>query len=252
MFKYLSTAAVILATSTAANAVPVDLELSLLVDVSGSVNTSEFNLQRDGYVNAFNNSALFNDAISKGAIGSIAVNLVYWSTTAVESVAWTLIDSVASSQAFASAISAVSRPSLGGSTGIGNAIAFADPLFDGNGFEATRNVMDVSGDGGNNTGTLPGTASAAFCGSAGDNAINGITIGTDAGVVAEYANNVVCGTGSFAIAATSFDTFGAAINKKLIAEITNNPPTVPVPAAGWLLIAGLGGLGAMKRRKKSA
>jgi hypothetical protein len=31
-----------------------------------------------------------------------------------------------------------------------------------------------------------------------------------------------------------------------------NLPPVPLPAAGWMLLAGLGGLGAMKRRQKSA
>ena len=36
-----------------AHAIPVSVELALLVDVSGSVSTSEFNLQRTGYVNAF-------------------------------------------------------------------------------------------------------------------------------------------------------------------------------------------------------
>ncbi|SMX35953.1 VPLPA-CTERM sorting domain-containing protein [Maliponia aquimaris] len=29
-------------------------------------------------------------------------------------------------------------------------------------------------------------------------------------------------------------------------------PTIPLPAAGWMLIAGLGGLGVIRRRKKSA
>ncbi len=32
---------------------------------------------------------------------------------------------------------------------------------------------------------------------------------------------------------------------------TGTPPVVPLPAAGWLMIAGLGGLAALKRRKKA-
>ena len=39
-------------------AVPVDTELALLVDVSGSVSGAEFNLQRQGYIDAFNNPAV--------------------------------------------------------------------------------------------------------------------------------------------------------------------------------------------------
>ena len=32
----------------------------------------------------------------------------------------------------------------------------------------------------------------------------------------------------------------------------STPNVIPLPAAGWLLIAGLGGLAAVKRRKRAA
>jgi len=32
---------------------------------------------------------------------------------------------------------------------------------------------------------------------------------------------------------------------------SNEPPAVPLPAAGWMLVAGLGGLGAMRARRKA-
>lgn len=60
----------VLTISATANAATlVDLELSLLVDVSGSVDNTEFALQRDGYVNTFSNPNLFNNFISQGSIG---------------------------------------------------------------------------------------------------------------------------------------------------------------------------------------
>ncbi|WP_409559305.1 DUF1194 domain-containing protein, partial [Accumulibacter sp.] len=55
--KALAVAAMAGASATylpAANAVPVGLELVLLVDVSGSVDATEYALQKTGYVNAFN------------------------------------------------------------------------------------------------------------------------------------------------------------------------------------------------------
>ena len=48
-----------------AAAVPVAVELALLVDVSGSVDNSEYNLQKTGYVNAF------KDAIIQSNIASL-------------------------------------------------------------------------------------------------------------------------------------------------------------------------------------
>ena len=94
------------------NAMPldVDLELSLLVDVSGSISANEFNLQRQGYVNAFQNVSIWN-AIDHGAFSRIAVNLVYWSgkTQQAEVVGWTLIDSQTAANTFANAISGTTR-----------------------------------------------------------------------------------------------------------------------------------------------
>ena len=45
------------AAPIAAKATPVDIELQLLVDVSGSIDTTEFNLQKSGYVQEFQNAA---------------------------------------------------------------------------------------------------------------------------------------------------------------------------------------------------
>ena len=66
-----------------AQSTDVDLELLFLVDVSGSVNATEFNLQRTGYVNAFNDSAIAN-ALTSGPFGRAAVSMVYWSRAPVQ------------------------------------------------------------------------------------------------------------------------------------------------------------------------
>jgi len=138
---------------------PVDLELSLLLDVSGSVDATEFDLQKQGYVDAFN-SATLATAISKGTLGSIAVNLIYWSVGQVEAVGWTLIDGTPGNTAadFASLIDATARPSAGdppggisNGTALGEAIDFSVAGFDGNGFVGTSRKLDISGDGGDNS-----------------------------------------------------------------------------------------------------
>lgn len=228
----------------------VDLELSLLVDVSGSVDNNEFILQRQGYVDAFNSAAV-QTAITSGNIGKIAVNLIYWSSAGSQAigVGWTLIDSAASSSAFATAVAGAARTSSG-LTAPGSAIAFADPLFDSNMYNGTRNVIDVSGDGAQNDGISTAGASATFCGQGSNYAINGIVIGGSASVLSFYQNNVQCGANSFVSTASSFSDFGKAVQAKLIREITGGE--VPVPGAVWLLAGGLGGLFGLKRRKKAA
>ena len=88
-----ATAAVV-ATNTNTNT-DVDPKLALLVDVSGSVGQDEFELQRDGYVDAFK-SAVVQNSILGGAFKQIAVSLVYWSggNQQEQTIGWTLIDSV--------------------------------------------------------------------------------------------------------------------------------------------------------------
>ncbi|WP_369116280.1 DUF1194 domain-containing protein [Crocosphaera watsonii] len=95
--------------------IPVDLELSLLVDVSGSVNSSEYNLQIAGYANIFDDPTIYNDLISRGIDGSVAVNLIVWSSSTLqqESIPWTLINSIESSQAFAQDIRETLLPQFG-------------------------------------------------------------------------------------------------------------------------------------------
>ncbi|MCL4798307.1 MAG: DUF1194 domain-containing protein [Burkholderiales bacterium] len=121
--------------SVQAHAVPVGLELALMADVSGSLGATDFNLQRDGYVAAFENAAIQN-AIA-ALPGGIAVTLVYRSDGQAQSVGWTHITDAASANAFATAIAGAPRPSSGG-TGMTAALTFTAALFDDNGFEGAR------------------------------------------------------------------------------------------------------------------
>ena len=57
----------------------VDVELVLSVDVSGSISSREFNLQRDGYANAFRDPEVI--AAIKSLDHGLAVTLQYWSNS---------------------------------------------------------------------------------------------------------------------------------------------------------------------------
>ena len=132
--------------------VPVDLELVLAVDVSGSMDDDEHVLQRQGYVEAFRHPLVIG-AITSGILGRIAVTYVEWAGPAsqVVTVAWRIIDGGDSARAFANALSDAPIAYIRG-TSISGGLAYAATLFAGNGIEGTRRVIDISGDGANNMG----------------------------------------------------------------------------------------------------
>lgn len=233
-----------------ASATQVDLELVLLVDVSGSIDSIEFNLQKTGYVNAFNSATLVS-AIQQGHYKSIAATLVYWSSSnqQQQAVGWSLISDTASAAAFASAINTSARP-FSDFTAPGSAINYAANsigLFTNN-YDSTRQVIDVSGDGSENEGASTSAARDAAL-AAGVDQINGLPIGGGS-LNSWYASNVQGGSGSFTIPANTFADFGTAIQDKLEREVTGS--AVPEPGTYLLLLTGLAGFGVSSWRKRRA
>lgn len=220
--------------------IDVDLELSLVVDVSGSISTAEFNLQRGGYSAAFRSLAIQNQITStaNGRQGKIAVNLIYWSGAAqqAEVVPFTLLDSAAACNTFADAIDATTRQ-FDGQTAVGSALNFATPKFAANMFDGFRKVIDISSDGVNNDGVAVGPARTAALGQV--DAINALVIG-DNDLLNYYVNNVVGGTEFFALQTPNFDSFRNAIFQKLSFEI---------PSPGAAALFGVGALVGFRRRR---
>jgi len=216
--------AVMQSPASAASLIPVDLELSLLVDVSPSVNAQEYDLQIGGYRDAFMNLAPLFD---EGEFGSVAVNFIQWagSNKQEESIPWTLIEDGNSALQFADSIEAVTRPLGFFSTAPGSAIQFATNLFDSNDYEGRLWVIDVSGDGRQNSGVATSLARDNAL-DAGVDAINGLPIETSSLGFLEswYRGNIQGGDGSFVIAADGFDNFGQAVEQKLRLELALSSP----------------------------
>jgi hypothetical protein len=130
----------------------VDLELVLAVDVSQSMDYEEHSLQRMGYVDAFRHSDVVN-AILSGPEGRIAVTVMEWGgySDPIDLIPWTILDSKDAVKRFADAlekepINSEQRTSISYALYAG-----AERIAD-NDIASHRQVIDVSGDGANNTG----------------------------------------------------------------------------------------------------
>lgn len=257
-FRIIATSLVVIlgVCSTSLKAATVDLQLSLLVDVSGSVDSNEYSLQMSGYGDAFKDSAVIDAILGNNGIGSIAVNLVQWAgvNSQAEVIGWTQIDSAASSMAFGSLLESANR-SFSGQTAPQSALMFGTDLFASNGFTSNRSVIDVSGDGRRNSG-LGGATGRDYALANRIDTINGLVIGGSQSVADYYTDNVIGGTDSFLALASNFSDFSGAVKTKLLREIgTPNPtdPTtpsaVPLPAAVWLFVSGLIGLLPLVRKQ---
>jgi hypothetical protein len=207
----------------AAHANPhVDVALVLAVDVSASINQERYDLQRQGFAAAFANQAVI-DAVEGGENKAIAVTLVEWSGPGNQKqvIGWTLIHDAASARAFGAAIGESPR-AFADFTSISGAIDFCTTLVRNSGYDPFRMVIDVSGDGSNNSGRPVIEARDASIASG--VTINGLAIlASEPNLEGYYRENVIGGDGSFVVIAEDFPAFANAILNKLVREIASVP-----------------------------
>ncbi|UCH75895.1 MAG: DUF1194 domain-containing protein [Rhodospirillales bacterium] len=219
---------------------PVDLELALAIDVSGSIDPEEAALQRQGYIAAFRHPDVIR-AIEQGMLGRIAVGYYEWAGYGHMRVIadWTEISDANSANAFADLLT-LNPPQTAYRTAIAAAIDFAALWFGMNDFEGTRRVVDVSGDGPNNWGDPVVIARDRAV--AQGVTINGLPIVNNRPSLSGrrqipnldlyYRDCVIGGPGAFIVVANTFDEFAVAIRKKLIIEIAGLADRMHADASG--------------------
>jgi len=223
----------------AAQAQAVDVAIALAADVSRSIDDEEFELQRKGYADAVT-SPQFLQAIQSGAHAAVALCFIEWAGPGQQALVakWMVIRDGEGATDFAKTLLAAPR-SFAGRTAIGDGIDFAASQLAISGITATRRVIDVSGDGTNNSGRP--VTEARDAATAKGITINGLAIinektggiqGTflfghthpQGGLPNYYRDNVIGGAGAFVLQIVNFDTFAQAMTNKLLTEISDASP----------------------------
>jgi hypothetical protein len=213
-----------------ARAESVDVAVIFAADVSRSIDDDEFKLQRQGYATAVTSPQVLK-AVAAGQHGAIAICFVEWSGPEEQQVVadWTVVRDGESAAGFAATLLSAPR-SFVGRTSISAALDFSRAYFAKSGVAADRRVIDVSGDGTNNSGRP--VQDARLDTIAAGITVNGLAILNEhpnpgyfahtqppEGLPAYYQNNVVGGPGSFLLVIKDFHSFGEAITQKLVTEI---------------------------------
>src|SRR5262249_34297989 len=220
-----------------ASAIPVDAEVVLAVDVSYSMDPEEQAQQREGYITGLT-SREFMQALRAGMHGKVAMTYFEWAGPFDQKIVvpWRMIDGPESADAF---VNEVARAPYrrASRTSISGALNFAKPLFDGSGFNGARRVIDVSGDGANNSGPfVPIVRDDVLAAGITINGLpimlkrpNSFTMDIEH-LDVYYEDCVIGGPGAFVIPIRLREQFKEATRTKLVLEIAGRtPPRVLVP-----------------------
>ena len=212
--------------SPAAVAQDTDLELVLLADASGSIDSREIRFQREGYARAITDPEVLA-AITNTAYGSIAVTYVEWAFTTAVVADWTRIDGAESAAAFAERLTETPRRAYGRNA-IGRALLDGLAMMEDNDIDGWRRVIDFSGDSVNSYAGPPIAAARAEVLAAGVT-INALPIlrpdhpgRAHGGLEAAYEERIIGGPGAFMVTAADRATFAEAVKRKLILEISGH------------------------------
>ena len=219
--KYRALVGVIALTASHAAAAPCRQALAMGLDVSGSVDATEYRLQLDGLAAALDTREV-RDTLLSMQNAPVQLTVYEWSAPGDQRilVPWTAITSEAVLTMVTRRLTATSRVPLGPSTAIGTSMAYGANLLTRQ-QHCWKRTLDISGDGRSNTGPRPQDARklAIFAGIT----VNALVIdngGEARGDLNGYFTSLVIhGPDAFTEQADDFAAYERAMVRKLLREL---------------------------------
>ena len=198
---------------------PVVVELVLALDSSASVDRKEFQLQLDGLALAFRDPEVLEAIDNLRPLGA-AVAVLQWGAPGETRVVlpFTHLEGARDAKAFGFRIGLIRRWMRASATSIASGIDDSRMLIEDNAFAGVRKIIDVSGDGpDNSTADLEGARTRARQALM---TVNGLPImADDPGLADYYAQKVITGAEAFIEPARDFEDYTRAIKQKLLQEL---------------------------------
>ncbi|WP_236545138.1 DUF1194 domain-containing protein [Tropicimonas marinistellae] len=201
--------------------------MQLALDVSGSVDASEYRLQMDGLAWALEEPEVQAALLSMPAV-PVVLSVYEWSGHGYQRVLvdWWTMQAERDVAAVADLLRETARREAPVSTAIGAALRFGQDRAD-EGPDCARRVIDISGDGRNNDGPRPQDARPHLS----DMQVNALVIGPGystafgamagetQGLLRYFRHHVIYGRGAFVELADGYTAFAEAMRRKLIREL---------------------------------
>lgn len=206
----------LLACLTALPARACETALLLAIDVSGSIDAADYRLQAEGLA-----AALADPAVTEALVeGQVALAVLQWSGAGQQelSLSWQRMLAPADVARFANRAAAMPRAFQGSDTAVGQAITAALAQFAAVP-DCSRQVIDISGDGQENTGFTDARARAAAV--AQGTMINAIAIEESgpAFPITTYYRNRILTPGGFVVTARGLGDYAGTLRLKLLREL---------------------------------
>lgn len=225
-------AALLLLAGAPGPAAACELALLLAVDVSGSVDRSEYATQMRGIAEGLRDPVVAEALVR----GQAVIALMQWTGTSRQdlTIGWRRVAAPDDLEALATTVETAPRIWTEFSTAIGEALGFALRIFD-DAPACKRRVIDISGDGRSNEGAEPAEMRPELDAYA--ITVNALVIrGDDEGLPEYFAENVMTGGNAFVVTAESYDEYPERMRRKLRRETERqiSMPGLPHPIpARW-------------------